>query len=278
MFSKQPVPYVRHILLALILSGLWVQALVAKDAIEALGKALDTVQVEQKFIERNAAASMKNGYRRAIIGIESEKQNTESGFDNTLSRPQQELRVCIGRDLSSGELSQTGSQTHIALSGKGFFKFKDASGAYVYSRDGALQKNKNNQLENILHQTLLSADGGPIAVNPEVSELFINQRGEVFQKGQLIARIGVFHAPGLSKQLQDNKGGFTLTPAAETYMNPLLPEEVSVIQGSLESANGSMLEDSSQLMRLQSWHQVLTKSISEAGRLQESITQTLYGQ
>lgn len=247
------------------------------NAITDLSNALDIIEAQKSLIERNALASMKNGYKRATIGIENEVRDDGQGFASALDGKSRQLRVSVGRDLSTGDCIQTDSPTHLALQSEGFFKFKDNDGTFVYSRDGALQKNKKNQLENILHQTLLSSDGSPITVDPEIAQVDINIRGEVFQKGQLIGKIGVFNAPRLGPHLKDNRGGFTVSENAEKLIKPVDIQKINIIQGSLENANSSMMEESTELIQIQSLHQILSRSISDAGKLRGSINSTLHG-
>ncbi|MCX7885341.1 MAG: flagellar hook-basal body complex protein [Caloramator sp.] len=96
----------------------------------------------------------------------------------------------IVRDFKQGFISQTDSETDIAIEGKGFFRVKDSQGRYYYTRDGAF---KIDGKGNFVHSSgrLLDIDKyNPSNLSFPIS---ISEKGEIVNsKGELVGEINIY--------------------------------------------------------------------------------------
>ena len=145
-------------------------------------------------------------------------------------------------DFSQGSLRETRNAFDFALVGEGFFSVETPEGVR-YTRNGHFKLDSEGQL-------ILEGGGpvlgemGPITV---LHELSVNERGEVFQKGELVdtLKIVTFEQPFPLK-----KAGNSLFAVAEDSAAEIENLDVSVRQGFLEESNVDPLEEMVQMMTL----------------------------
>ena len=111
--------------------------------------ALSSLEKWQEATSQNIAASNVPGFKGNQISFESIHAGytgvqTSSGLvTSASSMPLSSTEFNFG----AGQISQTGSSTHLAINGDGFFKIR-GDGFEYYTRDGEFHIDGNNELVN----------------------------------------------------------------------------------------------------------------------------------
>lgn len=154
----------------------------------------------QDVIANNIANVDTSGFRRALAIARERLDNlTAHGvpLPDDPANPRQMggglhlYRTC--NDLSTlGTIKPSGTMSHMAISGKGFFRvrvgqetFLTRNGAFAFAKDGSLTTS-NGQA------TLLSDKGSPIRVDPN-RPFEVNQENMVVQDGRSLGTIAVVY-------------------------------------------------------------------------------------
>jgi flagellar basal-body rod protein FlgF len=163
------------------------------------------------------------------------------------------------RDLSQGNIQDTGATYDLALNGKGFFVVQTPQGIR-YTRDGHFTRDANGQI--VTEQGYaLQGDGGGITITPTDSNVQINKDGTVSSTingvsnpiGKL--RIVDFDdAAGLTKQ------GDNLFNTAQA---PTTPTGTTIRQGALEASNVQPVLEISHMIEVMRAYQA-TASLSQS--------------
>ncbi len=174
-------------------------------------------------------------------------------------------------NFAAGQLQQTEVPTHVAINGEGFFKI-EGEGFDYFTRDGEFHINAENQLVNKNGHRVLGPNG-PITINPQLGEVSISARGEVFQGALQSGRIAVVDT-AQKDALVRMTGGFRFDPLrTDAVMQDV--EDANVIQGSLEGSNINPLKEMVNLISISRAFEVNHKVIQSLDEIQAKTIEVM---
>ncbi|WP_374351365.1 flagellar basal-body rod protein FlgG [Chitinimonas sp.] len=181
------------------------------------------------------------------------------------------------RDFSAGQLSQTGNAMDLAINGAGFIELSLPDGSRGYSRGGSLQVGEDGFLSTLDGLPLKPA----IHIPAGSSKLSIAADGKVSvhtaQSGLLeIGQIELVNFANASGLHPHSKGIYTPTEASgqAIYGRPGSAGLGELVQGSLEGANVSLVDEMVSLMMAQRAYELSSKVIQTSDELM-SLTNNL---
>jgi flagellar basal body rod protein FlgG len=154
-------------------------------------------------------------------------------------------------DVNPGAIRETGVNTDLAITGSGFFTLRSPQGL-AYTQDGRFHADAGGQLVTAAGDVVLSAAGKPIAVGSGAFE--VRSDGAVMQNG---AVTGTLALSDLSSAGLVSLGGSLYQSKAP------LPFTGQVVQGALNTSNGSLTQETADLMQAQEAYQSLTSLVNE---------------
>jgi flagellar basal body rod protein FlgG len=147
-------------------------------------------------------------------------------------------------DFSQGTLVSTGSNTDLALVGKGFFAVDGPNGA-LYTRNGNLQVSKSGTLTTAQGYALKLVSGQPLQLQ-SASPVQISPDGQVMQDGLPLGQLQLVDFADPS-QLTKLPSGYFAAPSGVT---PTSASDVQVAQGKIEASNASPAESAARMVSL----------------------------
>ncbi len=174
-----------------------------------------------------------------------------------------------GRDLSPGELLQTGNPLDLALERGHYFAVLSESGLR-YTRQGRLTLDGTGQLVTGSGLPILDTEGAPIVVPPNVSSVDINGLGELRADGAFIARLRTF-------QFEDEPA---LVKEGHSLLNPQEQEAVpaadpGLLQGYLRQSNVEAVRELTTMIRVHRRDQSLGEALRLDDERERRLVQTL---
>lgn len=169
-------------------------------------------------------------------------------------------------DFSQGSLQETGSASHLALTGLGFFQLEalDAPGGIQLTRDGSFQVGQDGHLVSREGQTVLSDKGEAIEVGSGSFE--IDEQGTVRVGGQTKGRIGIADVTDID-QLQKVAGNrFQMVEGQKSVV-----VGGTVKQFHLEGSNVSPVTSLTQLIALTRYYESFQKSLQTSSELDQKL-------
>lgn len=167
-------------------------------------------------------------------------------------------------DFSQGTLVPTGNPLDLGLSGDGFLALNSPAGT-VFTRNGAMQISKANQLQTADGYTLRNArdNGKPIVVDP-LKPIDIGKDGIVWQAGKEIGQFEIVGVGAPSQALSKLGSSYfaLLPPAASTAA------AAEVRQGTLEQANVPVADAAVRLVTVMRQFEMLQKALTVGGHEQ----------
>jgi flagellar basal body rod protein FlgG len=163
-------------------------------------------------------------------------------------------------DFAQGTLNVTGAQSHLALSGSGFFAVNGPSGP-LYTRNGSFEVKPDGRVTTLEGYPLRLVGGTSLQVQP--GSFDIAPDGTVRQGGAVLGRLEVVDIPGdrLGKQ------GASLFRLADAGVTPAPAHQTEVHQGKLETSNVSSAESAVRLVNLMRQFEALQKAIGIGGEM-----------
>jgi flagellar basal-body rod protein FlgG len=172
---------------------------------------------------------------------------------------------------------QTGEQTHMRISGEGFFKVTMPDGSFAYTRDGSFHRDNNGLLVN--------AAGKPLEPNiiipQDNSQISISNTGvvEVFQNG-ISTPVGTiqlvrFSNPSGLMHLGGNLYRDTTASGQEILGNAGQPGFGTIQQGSLEGSNVEVVAEMVNLITAQRAYEINSRAIRAGDEMLSSTSQLL---
>src|SRR5262249_59917473 len=71
----------------------------------------------------------------------------------------------LTRDMSQGDIANTGNPLDVAIQGDGFFMVQGANGQTLYTRDGAFTLSSEGELQTSDGHAVLNSGGAPIQID-----------------------------------------------------------------------------------------------------------------
>ncbi|MFZ5644580.1 MAG: flagellar basal-body rod protein FlgG [Bacillota bacterium] len=179
-------------------------------------------------------------------------------------------QVAITRNFDQGPIRETGRETDLAISGKGFFKIQMADGGIAYTRNGVFSLNANGEIVNDEGYKLY-----PEIVLPEGSSDFIvdkDGRASVRTAGGSVSELGTitlysFVNTGGLKSLGKNLYATTGLEGPEEEGNPGQNGFGEIIQGALESSNVDLTVEMTDLLESQRIYQLNARALKTSDEM-----------
>jgi flagellar basal-body rod protein FlgG len=177
--------------------------------------------------------------------------------------------------FTQGQLTQTGGQYDIAISGDGFFAVQQPDGTTAYTRAGSLQLSSTGQV--------VTPNGLPLLSNFQqiptgTTSITISPNGSVTLQGpngtqNFRIQLSRFANPGGLQSLGNNM--YAETPASGTAEtgNPGDNGFGTTTQGSLESSNVNIVEEMVNMIQAQRAYEINSKSIQTSDDMLSQISQ-----
>jgi flagellar basal-body rod protein FlgF len=177
--------------------------------------------------------------------------------------------MAFSTNLSEGEFSATGRNLDVAIKGQGYFEVETPLGSR-YTRAGSLQINSDNVLTTTQGYPVLGG-GGAISLQPEDTDIVINETGEVFARTQngleLRGELGVVK---FADQTGLKKAGENLFSSEIAPEAALPKEDYKIAQGMVETSNVKGVEQMNQLVEINRDVAMTSKIIGDQSQLVRS--------
>jgi flagellar basal-body rod protein FlgG len=248
---------------------------------------LDAQQTQMDVIANNLANVSTNGFKgsRAVFedllyqtlrqpGAQSSQQTQiPSGLQiGTGVRP-----VATERLMTQGNLSQTGNELDVAISGAGFFQVLMPDGTTAYTRDGSFQKDSQGQLVN--------SSGFPIQPNLTIPanalSVTIAQDGTVsvtqagvtapVQIGNL--QLATFINPAGLQSMGSNLYQETASSGTPSTTVPGTNGSGLLNQNYVETSNVNVVEEMVNMIQTQRAYEINSKAITTSDQMLQKLTQ-----
>ncbi|MFO0428701.1 MAG: flagellar hook-basal body protein [Planctomyces sp.] len=231
--------------------------------------AMDVAAQRHEVAARNLAHVQMAGYRRQMIPQSPfDMMLREAGADHSqdevlLSEQLGTASRGIHTDFTQGSMRQTGRSLDLAISGDGFFHVNGPEGP-LYTRNGSFYVNPQGQLVTV-DQLPVMGTGGPITIPPGATteSLRLSSDGRLFSNGVDIGQLELIRFNNV-QQLQP--AGATLFSATEEA--GASPSDSEVLQGYLEQANVTSIDELVNLVAISREYEAAQKALNT---LAESI-------
>jgi len=168
-------------------------------------------------------------------------------------------------DFSQGQLSPTGSETDLALSGQGFFLVDGPSGAALLTRNGSFRVAGDGRLTTPDGYEFATVEPRRVRADPALP-IQVDQDGTVRQQGQALGRLKLVDR---AEEMQPAKREGAYFALDSRDLPKLRNSAANVLQGHRESANFTPAESSVKMITVLRQFEALQKAIqigSEMGR------------
>jgi flagellar basal-body rod protein FlgF len=174
----------------------------------------------------------------------------------------------VMRDISQGNVEQTGAPYDVAIAGKGFFAVQTPAGMR-YTRDGHFSLDGNGNLVTSQGYQV-QGDGGAITIAPTDGEINIAPDGTISS----VVR-GVGNQLGKLKVVDFADNSILVKQGANLYstgQTPTTPANVNLRQGALEASNVQpVIEISHMIEVMRAYEATASLSKSEEDMLSQAI-------
>jgi|JI10StandDraft_1071094.scaffolds.fasta_scaffold28396_2 flagellar basal-body rod protein FlgF len=195
----------------------------------------------------NVANASTTGFRAARVT-----------FAEALSRARSPDVALVGGltpavDLQPGAIATTGNPLDVALDGDGYFAV-DAPGGVRYTRAGAFEVDATGTLRTTSGLAVRSADGGPLQIPTEATQISIGEDGAVSTELGPVGSLALAtFAPGAMR----HDGGSLFTAAGAPTAGP----PPRVVQGALEGSNVNVVRGVVDLVKVSRTYESLLRMI-----------------
>jgi len=235
---------------------------------------LNNARVRQNVSSQNLANAQVPGFRGDEIGGRFGSIFLES--DETLSTRvfTKKSEPGLFSDLQ-GELRQTGEQTDVAITGKGYLLIEGKNGELGLSRRGDLTVGLDKTLRNGADVPVLDTSLTPITM-PAFKKLFVSESGQIYIQPAgtpagtrvLVNQLALTSGDGLD--LEKDVDG-TIRPKGGFIREKFNADQnVRLKQGYLETSNVSVFDELINNTEIQKQYQLNVKLIALAKEMDEA--------
>lgn len=183
-----------------------------------------------------------------------------------------------GQNLQHGLLQTTGRDLDVAVDGQGWIAVQDPNGAEAYTRMGNLQLNATGNLQTSTGLNVVDDAGQPIVLPLPMEKIEINRDGTISGRPEGAAanlpedfqRIKLVNPP--SDAVEKGQDGLFRRRDGQ---KEAASAEVGLIAGSLEGSNVNVVDEMTNLIRLQRQFETQVKIMKTAEENDEAQTQLL---
>lgn len=234
---------------------------------EQISSSIDTLTRELDIIAHNLANASTVGYKRRCNAFsKSLEQQLGSSSDNNDSDS--------SLDFSQGNTVETGRPLDLALYGEGFFVIETPDGP-LYTRNGALHVNQNNQLVDSLGR-IVAGQSGPIVIpnNVGISQLSVSSNGTISANGTDIGTLNLVTFEDESMLVPIGESCYRMS---EEGTQPTTAENIAVKQGYQESSNVKIIDELVGMILVTRLYEANIKTISALKQNSSSLTSLAMG-
>ena len=183
-----------------------------------------------------------------------------------------------GQSLQHGLLQTTGRDLDVAVDGSGWIAVQDPNGAEAYTRMGNLQLNATGNLQTSTGLNVVDDAGQPIVLPLPMEKIEINRDGTISGRPEGAAanlpedfqRIKLVNPP--SDAVEKGQDGLFRRKDGQAEA---ASANVGLIAGSLEGSNVNVVDEMTNLIRLQRQFETQVKIMKTAEENDEAQTQLL---
>ncbi|MDO9462019.1 MAG: flagellar basal-body rod protein FlgF [Alphaproteobacteria bacterium] len=192
---------------------------------------LSSLKREMDVIANNLANVNTDAYKSENVLFEEFISPVAEG-DGKVPEVSFVLDYGLVRNLSAGNLVQTGSPLDVAISSDGYFavQFNDQ---IAYTRNGSFNLNNKGELVTSAGHQVLNANLRPIVIPPGSELPDIASDGTISGPGLGNQKLGVFSFK--DQQALKKIGANLFTTGEERTLTP--KDKLNLVQGSVESSN-----------------------------------------
>jgi flagellar basal body rod protein FlgG len=216
---------------------------------------LDTLDLLANNLANSAAAGYKSDRESYSLYL-----SPDASAEGSPAR----LPVINGRwtDFSQGLLQTSGTPTHMALEGDGFFVVDGPSGP-LYTRNGTFRMSARGTLETNEGYPVATETGRPLQLDPSLP-FTVSQEGAVSQTGTVVDRLRVVKFP--DPQALSKRSG-TYFQWLHGAPSPAVKSSAQILQGQLESGNAGASEGAVQMVSVLREFEMLQKAMTLGGEM-----------
>jgi len=173
----------------------------------------------------------------------------------------------IQRDQTQGPAIKTNNQTDLLIEGAGYFVVNTTEGER-FTRDGALKLSGDGVLSTQSGQALLGEKG---TINLRSGAFSVNNRGEIYQDGQLVDRLLVYNLPEAALERAGNNLFIYGGPAEGKQRL----EHPAISQGMIEGSNVNAMKNLTAMIFAHRSYEAYQKAVSNFDRMMEKSSNSI---
>ena len=242
---------------------------------------MESQQLNLDNISNNLANVNTTGYKRSKIEFQDllyqDMRNAGSEQGNGAQLPtglqigHGSKVVATSRIFTEGELSSTGESLDIAITGDGFFQVTMPDGTLAYTRDGSLKKASDGRIT--------TSDGLPVGngfqpIPAGTTSVNISSNGQVTTKGangtsNFQVTLTRFTNPAGLQSIGRNLYLETSASGTAETGNPGESGYGTLLQGSLEKSNVSVVQEMVNMIVAQRAYEVNSKAVQASDEMMQ---------
>jgi len=199
---------------------------------------------ELELLSHNLANASTPGFKQELLYLW--RLDSQAQSSDPLQQQQASYLNVRSRDITQGNLRQTGNETDFALDGPGFFKVQTPQGIR-YTRNGMFRLNSDYQLAT-QEGYLVQGKNGPLTLNANDQNYYMDQEGGIHMDkslGDQMAVVDFANPQGLATQ------GHTLYVATPAAGQEIEAPTTKVREGEIEESNFDPTAEMVQLVNIQ---------------------------
>jgi flagellar basal-body rod protein FlgG len=248
---------------------------------------MDAQQLQLDTISNNLANSSTNGFKRTQAVFEDLLyQNMRQAGGQSTQQTQLPTGLQLGtgvrpvataRDLTQGNLQQTGNNLDLAINGNGFFQIQMPDGTLGYTRDGSFRLDAQGQV--------VTSNGNPLS--PPITIPANAKSVTIGQDGTVSVIAGTSTTPTTAGTIQlatfvnpaglDPKGqnlfAETTASGTPTTGTPGLNGTGTVSQGYVETSNVNVVQELVTMIQTQRAYEMNSKAIQTSDQMLQRLSQ-----
>jgi flagellar basal-body rod protein FlgF len=183
-----------------------------------------------------------------------------------------------GQNFQQGSLQTTGRELDVAIKGDGWLTVQDVNGKEAYTRNGSLQVSPLGVLQTSTGLNVLDTAGQPITLPMPLEKIQITEDGTINARleGAVPSEVENLQQLKLVNPVNKdmNKGDDGLFRRIDGTNEPA-SATVRVVNGALENSNVNVVEELTNLIKLQRQFDTQIKMMSTAEKNDDSQNQLL---
>jgi flagellar basal body rod protein FlgG len=169
-------------------------------------------------------------------------------------------------DFAAGAVRQTGLKSDMAINGEGFF-LVEKDGEQFLTRAGNFQFSSDGRLQTQQGHTVLSAEGGPVAIDPTIPSWEAFEDGSIQQLGGTKTYLALVKPQSLGDLVKVGENLFSPLAAFEN----LSVNQRSVKSGHLEMSSVKPASEMMELIETSRAYEANIRLIQSQDRMLESL-------